>query len=116
LVLCVAKTEYNEPGVARAEGIAHKIIPPKNSSIKKNNPTKKYHTIKKQITKKLNYHPKQKNCDRDAQGLVRQRQPSVSEPEAAWAEGTAQIILIIKKSSKIQSESSPKQPGPKASP
>ncbi|NBX19601.1 MAG: hypothetical protein EBR08_02605 [Bacteroidia bacterium] len=26
LVLCVAKTEQSEPGVARAEGIAHKII------------------------------------------------------------------------------------------
>ncbi|MFM2101066.1 MAG: hypothetical protein RIR05_52, partial [Bacteroidota bacterium] len=26
MVLCAAKTECNEPGVARAEGIAHKII------------------------------------------------------------------------------------------
>ncbi len=43
LVLCVAKTEQSEPGVARAEGIAHKIIQHKTrpKGTRPNKPNKK---------------------------------------------------------------------------
>ena len=88
LVLCEAKTECNEPGAARAEGIAHKIIPSKNSSIKKI-PQKNISPNKKNKSQKNKLTPKIKKCDRDTKGLVRRRQPSRSEPGVARAEGIA---------------------------
>ena len=43
MVLCAAKTEQSEPGVARAEGIAHKIIQHKTrpKGTRPNKPNKK---------------------------------------------------------------------------
>jgi len=68
----------SEPAVARAEGIAQKIIPPKHSSIKKIIP-KKHRPKTTQLKTKVT--PKTKKCDRDTQGLVRQRQPSKASPQ-----------------------------------
>ena len=52
MVLCAAKTECNEPGVARAEGIAHKIIQHKTrpKGTRPNKPNKKILNV---ITPKL---------------------------------------------------------------
>ena len=52
MVLCAAKTEQSEPGVARAEGIAHKIIQHKTrpKGMRPNNPNKKILNV---ITPKL---------------------------------------------------------------
>ena len=64
----------SEPGVARAEGIALKIIPPKTKSIT-------------QVTTQQKLIVSQKIRDRDTQGLViceaktERREPGVARPE-----------------------------------